>query len=231
MRGDVDLQFEDEVEVLLSAIEHYNYCPRQCALIHVEQSYAENLYTARGNRAHERVDAGVESTEAGVRSKRDVPLWSDRLRLYGKADLVEFPAEGPYPIEYKVGKRQRGRNPADLQLCAQALCLEEMLGEPVMHGAIFYHRTRRRHEVEFTEALRAETLAVIQAIRAQFSAQRLPSAPNDARCRHCSLWSICLPSIVAEPARHRGFQGALFHAWGEVEAIDAINVDGEESTA
>src|SRR5437016_1534412 len=105
MRGDVDLGFEDEIEVLISAIEHYSYCPRQCALIHVEQSYAENVYTARGNLVHTRVDSGVDSTAQGVRSKRDVPLWSERLQLRGKADLVEFHVAGPYPVEYKVGKR------------------------------------------------------------------------------------------------------------------------------
>lgn len=216
MRGDVDLAFEHEIEVLISAIEHYSYCPRQCALIHVEQSYAENVYTARGNLVHERVDGGVDSTAQGVRSKRDVPLWSDRLLLRGKADLVEFHASGPYPVEYKVGKRQTQAQPqhVDLQLCAQALCLEEMLGQPVPRGAIYYHSTRRRQEVVFDDALRTQTRQVIEAIRQQLTEQLLPTAPNDARCRNCSLWNICLPSVIGEPARLRGFQGALFHPWG-----------------
>jgi CRISPR-associated exonuclease Cas4 len=219
MRGDVDLVFEADVEVLISAIEHYSYCPRQCALIHVEQSYAENLYTVRGNLAHERVDSGIDSVAQGVRSKRDVPLWSDQLHLRGKADLVEFRREGPYPVEYKVGKRSNRQrdNHVDLQLCAQALCLEEMLGQPVAHGAIFYYGTRRRHEVVFTTSLRAATLAVIEAIRTQLRAQQLPDAPNDTRCRHCSLWTLCLPSVIGEPARLRGLQGALFHPWSENE--------------
>jgi CRISPR-associated exonuclease Cas4 len=217
MRGEVDLAFEAEIEVLISAIEHYSYCPRQCALIHVEQSYSENLYTTRGNLAHERVDAGVDSVALGVRSHRNVTLWSMQLQLRGKADLVEFRKEGPYPVEYKVGKRQRGThaNHADLQLCAQALCLEEMLGQAVPKGAIYYHCTRRRHEVHFDLALRQQTIAVIEAIRSQLLAQQLPIAPNDERCHNCSLWNICLPSIVGEPARLRGFQGALFHPWSE----------------
>jgi CRISPR-associated exonuclease Cas4 len=217
MRGEVDLAFEAEVEVLISAIEHYSYCPRQCALIHVEQSYAENLYTTRGNLVHERVDSGVDSTAQGVRSKRDLPLWSDRLLLRGKADLVEFLATGPYPVEYKAGKRssQAQDHHVDLQLCAQALCLEEMTGQPVPRGAIYYHSTRRRHEVHFDEPLRRQTMQIIEAIRQQLTNQALPDAPNDARCRNCSLWNLCLPSVMAEPARLRGFQGALFHPWGD----------------
>ena len=222
MRGDVDLTFEDEIEVLISAIEHYSYCPRQCALIHVEQSYDENLYTMRGNLAHQRIDAGGDSTAVGVRSKRNIPLWSERLGLRGKSDLVELRTTGPYPVEYKVGKRRNheGRDHADLQLCAQAFCLEEMLGQPVRSGAIYYHGTRQRHELNFDAQLRAETLTVIEAIRHQLAAQQLPAAPNDARCRHCSLWTLCLPSVVGEPARLRGLQGALFHPWGEVEMTE-----------
>jgi len=217
MRGDVDLCFEDEIEVLLSAIEHYSYCPRQCALIHVEQTYEENLYTLRGNRAHERVDSGVITVAEGVRSRRDVSLWSDKLGLRGKADLVEFHQSGPYPVEYKVGKRHNlhGQEHADLQLCAQAICLEEMLGQSVNNGAIYYHKTRRRHEVNFNHNLRMATMNVIDAIRRQMSEQMMPDAPNDERCKNCSLWSCCLPSVVGEPNRLRGFQGALFHPWGD----------------
>lgn len=199
---------DDPFEVLISAIEHYSYCPRQCALIHVEQSYAENVYTIRGTLAHERVDSGVDTVRRGVRTKRDVPLWSERLGLRGKSDLIEFRPVGPYPVEYKVGKR-RGPH-ADLQLCAQALCLEEMLAVPVPRGAIFYHALRRRHEVEFTPTLRQQTAEAIQAIRQLLHQQQLPSAPNDSRCRNCSLTFSCLPAVVGEPARIRGLQGALF---------------------
>lgn len=226
MRGEVDLAFEAEIEVLISAIEHYSYCPRQCALIHVEQSYAENLYTTRGNLVHERVDSGVDSTAQGVRSKRDLPVWSDRLLLRGKADLVEFSATGPYPVEYKAGKRspQAQEHHVDLQLCAQALCLEEMTGQPVLRGAIYYHSTRRRHEIHFDAALRHQTVQVIDAIRQQLTHQQVPAAPNDARCRNCSLWNLCLPSVIGEPARLRGFQGALFHPWGDIVSDEGADV-------
>jgi CRISPR-associated exonuclease Cas4 len=200
--------FDDEIEVPISAIEHYSYCPRQCALIHIEQTFEENLFTVRGAIAHARVDAGGDTIEKGVQFQRSVPLWSERLGLRGKADLVEFRASGPYPVEYKVGRR-RGIHP-DLQLCAEALCLEEMLGEPVERGAIFYHAIRRRHEVRFDVALREATLNAIVAIHRMLREQRLPAAPNDSRCPSCSLLNACLPGVVGEQARLRGLQGTLF---------------------
>lgn len=208
-------QHDDTIEVLISAIEHYSYCPRQCALIHVERTYTENVYTVRGNLAHERVDSGVVDVRAGIRAVRDVPVWSDRLRIRGKADLVEFHEGVPYPVEYKVGKR-RARHP-DVQLCAQALCLEEMMGVDVDQGAIYYHSARSRHEVTFDHALRRETVDIIEDIRAVLAAQHLPDAPNDARCRNCSLKTDCLPAVVGEPARLRGLQSALFIPYGSID--------------
>jgi CRISPR-associated exonuclease Cas4 len=174
---------DDEIEVPISAIEHYSYCPRQYALIHVEQTFDENLFTIRGRLAHERVDTGDDGVSQGVRIARSIPVWSERLGLRGKADLVEFRADGPYPVEYKVGRRQGIH--ADLQLCAQALCLEDMLGVPVQRGAIFYHAVRRRHEIMLDEDLRRRTLAAVAAIRVILREQRLPPAPNDARCPNC----------------------------------------------
>lgn len=199
---------DDELEVPISALEHYSYCPRQCALIHVEQTYTDNVYTVRGTLSHERVHSGDDTANRGVPTLRSIPLWSERLGLRGKADAVELRAEGPYPVEYKVGSRHG--TDADLQLCAQALCLEEMLGVPVSRGAIYYHATRRRHEVELDEALRERTTTAIEEVRAMLREQLLPEAPNDARCPKCSLINACLPSVVGEPHRMRGLQGALW---------------------
>ena len=210
-----DVEAESDIDVLISAIEHYSYCPRQCALIHVEQIYDENVYTVRGALAHERVDSGVETANGDIRTKRNVPVWSERLHIRGIADLVEFRPEGPYPVEYKVGKR-RGPH-ADLQLCAQALCLEEMLDSAVPRGAIYSHRERHRYEVEIDAELRKQTIAVIENIRALLQSQHLPPVLNDARCRRCSLQDACLPHVVGEPARLRGLQGALFQPWGQLE--------------
>jgi CRISPR-associated exonuclease Cas4 len=211
--------FDGEPEVPISAIEHYSYCPRQCALIHVEQTFDENLFTVRGQLAHTRVDSGADTVAAGVRVRRDLPIWSDRLGIRGRADLVEFRASGPFPVEYKVG-RVRGVH-ASLQLCAQALCLEEMFSVSVGGGAVYSHADRKRHHVAFTPELRASTRAVIEAIRADLIGQRLPPAVNDARCPNCSLLNACLPSVVAEPARIRGYQGALFRPRTAEEGGDA----------
>jgi len=206
----------DEDLIPVSALEHHAYCPRQCALIHVDQTFDENIFTVRGALAHERVDMPGGELVSGVRCERSLPVWSERLGLIGKADLVEFRAAGPYPVEYKVGRRRAvpgGRfPPEDVQLCAQALCLEEMLGTPVPRGAVFYWTTRRRHEVELTEPLRAAVAEALLAIRKYLRAQRLPPAPNDRRCRDCSLRISCLPEIVGEPDRLRGLQGALYRA-------------------
>ncbi|GIW07173.1 MAG: CRISPR-associated protein Cas4 [Dehalococcoidia bacterium] len=194
-------------EVLISAIEHWSYCERQCALIHVEGTFEENVFTIRGAIAHERVHSGEITVEHGVRVARALPIWSDRLGIHGVADLVELRPAGPYPVEHKVGPT--GRHAA-LQLCAQALCLEEMFGQPVPRGALYSHASRRRVEVVFDADLRAATEAAIAAIRAMIEEARLPPAPNDRRCRHCSQRDVCLPSATGEPARLRWLQRELF---------------------
>ena len=150
----------DDVDVLISAIEHYSYCPRQCALIHVDQTYDENLYTIRGKLMHERVDSGDDLPIRGVETLRGIPLWSERYGLRGKADVVELEPDGtPYPVEYKHGSRHKAAEIAacdDVQLAAQALCLEEMSGRPVNEGAIFYATSKRRRIVPITDALRTQ---------------------------------------------------------------------------
>lgn len=195
-------------DVLISAIEHYSYCPRQCALIHVEQTFDENLYTIRGRLMHARVDSGEDEPIRGVATQRGIPLWSERYGLRGKADAVEWHNGVPFPVEYKLGRRNGTHT--DVQLCAQALCLEEMLGVAVSGGAIYYGTTRRRYDIRFDEVLRERTLALIGAIRAMLAAQQLPAAPNDARCPNCSLVHSCLPGVVTQRERLRAVQRALF---------------------
>lgn len=183
---------------MISALEHFSYCPRQCALIHVENVYDENLYTLRGNRAHERVHDEVESeTQEGVRIERGMPLFSERLGLVGRSDVVEFgPGDAPLPVEYKVGPRRENRHD-DLQLCAQGLCLEEMFGREVRSGAVFHHSSRRRREVEFTEELREATERTVGRVREMVLASRVPPPVADARCPKCSLLDACLPFALA----------------------------------
>lgn len=202
----------DEIEVLISAIEHYSYCPRQCGLIHVEQTYDENLYTMRGRLLHTRVDSGEDAPNRGVTTTRAIPLWSERYGLRGKADAVEWYDGIPYPVEYKSGSRSGVH--AELQLCAQALCLEEMLNVTIPRGVIYSGATRKRREIIFDKALRERTIGVIEDIRAMLQAQQVPDAVNDARCVNCSLIHACLPHVIAERPRMRGLQGALFQPRG-----------------
>jgi CRISPR-associated exonuclease Cas4 len=202
-------EWDENDLVMISALEHYSYCPRQCALIHVEQTFDENLYTLRGRAVHERVDEPIVEFQEGVRVERALPLWSKRLGLIGKADVVEFRGEAPYPVEYKHGSK-REREHDDLQVCAQAICLEEMTGKVVPRGAIYYHSSRRRREVEFTAALRAQVEAATFAIREIIKDKGLPPPVNDSRCRHCSLKESCMPSVVGERARAAALLRDLF---------------------
>ena len=147
--------------ITLSALQHWCYCPRQCALIHVEQVFAENLFTQRGQALHKRVDDPGFEVRDGLRVERALPLFCDRLGLVGKADIVEFSPDGtPYPVEYKHGSRHKRADIAacdDLQLAAQALCLEEMFARPVPEGALYYATSRRRRIVAVNPELRAKT--------------------------------------------------------------------------
>ncbi len=200
---------EDEgSQVLISALEHYSYCPRQCALIHLERTFDENEFTVRGRMAHEQVHQEGQESTGDVRVVRGMTLWSHKLGLLGKADVVEFREDGPYPVEYKVG-RYRGTH-AELQLCAQAICLEEMLNIPVTAGAVYYRGSRQRKEVVFVPALRRRVEEVASQVRIMLASERLPEACNDRRCRHCSLHTACMPEITADGNVIRGLQGALF---------------------
>lgn len=193
----------------ISAIEHWSYCPRQCALIHVEGTYEENVFTRRGHRVHARAHEGPDTEEEGVRVVRGMTVWSDRLGLIGRADVVEFRPEGPFPIEYKVG-RPGPWDHAEVQLAAQALCLEEMLSVTVPRGAIYYHAVRRRREVEIGAHLREKVLVAIEQVGRLLGAQETPGAVDDARCPHCSLVDACLPAQVAHPRRVQLLYSALF---------------------
>lgn len=201
--------WSDDELIMISALEHYSYCPRQCALIHVEQSYEENVFTLRGNRAHERVDEATYEQRDDLRVERGVPLWSERLGLVGRADVVEYHGEVPYPVEYKHGRKRKHQH-AEVQLCAQALCLEEMTGRSVPKGALFHTGSHRRQEIDLTDALRQTVEQMVQDVRAMLRGNDVPSPVNDARCRHCSLKPVCLPAPVDNRRRHAWWAGQLF---------------------
>jgi CRISPR-associated exonuclease Cas4 len=208
--GEGPAGWSDDELVMISALEHWSYCPRQCALIHLEQTYDENLFTLRGNRVHRAAHEASETVEDGARVSRGLPLWSNRLGLIGKADVIEWRGATPVPVEYKAGKQRNWGHEA-LQLCAQAVCLEEMLGVAVPDGAIFWHGSRRRHEIRFADADRAAVAEATAAIRTMLAGERLPDAPDDPRCPNCSLVDACLPGLTAHPARLRAFYAELFH--------------------
>lgn len=183
--------------MLLSALNHYLYCPRRAGLIHLESVWEENVFTVRGRLSHERADEPVTRTENGIRIERALPLWSERYGLSGTADVVEFHFDGAVvPVEYKSGKR-RGQVNNHVQLCAQALCLEEMLHVDVPHGALYFPATRRREMVDLHEDLRRETIAAIASLRVMLNeAGPLPPPVNDRRCPNCSLSDACVPSVI-----------------------------------
>ncbi len=196
------------IEVPISAIAHWAYCPRRVALIHVEQTFDENVFTIRGRVAHTRADTAPATAARGVRILRALPLVSQTYGLSGKADIVELHGDVPLPVEYKLGGL-KGRD-AELQLCAQAFCLEEQFGVAVPKGAVYSHTTRRRRPVVFDAELRANTERAIIATREIIRDQLLPRPVDDARCPRCSLLNACLPSVVAAHSRLRGHQSALF---------------------
>lgn len=207
---------EPEDPIPLSALEHWSYCPRQCCLIHAEQAFAENIHTLRGQAIHARTDEpGVEAGYEGRRIARAVPLWCDRLGLVGKSDVVEFLPDGtPYPVEYKHGRKREKRHD-DIQLAAQAMCLEEMTGMAVPHGAIYHASSRRRREVAITVELRQAVETCVAEVRAALRGLTLPPPLNDKRCRECSLAEICQPALLAERERRGRLAKNLFEPNGE----------------
>lgn len=188
----------EEALVPVSALQHYLFCPRQCALIHVERIWVEDGATAEGQLLHARVDGGGPDRRAGVRTMRGLVLRSFAHGLAGKADAVEFHGQVPYPVEYKRG-RPKAHRADEVQLCAQALCLEEMFGEPVPEGALFYGQTRRRQVVAFDGELRELTARIALETRQMLAAAWTPPPRAMPACRRCSLVEACRPQKLERP--------------------------------
>lgn len=196
------MAIQDEDLIPLSALNQFSYCPRRCYLIHAEGEFKENVHTLRGSHEHERVDKLRHEVSAGVRVEYSLPVWSRRLGLSGKCDAVEFHPDGSvYPVEYKHGKRKRWIND-DLQVAAQAMCLEETLGRAVPKGAIYHQQSRRRREVLIDDALRQAVEAAAREVRQLLTGKKLPPPVDDARrCPECSLRDICQPEIARASAK------------------------------
>ena len=187
----------------LSGLQHLAFCERQCALIHIEQAWAENLFTAEGRVMHERVHMADRESRGETRVEYSMPLRSVRLGLIAKADVVEFhrnmdPSGGkwrPFPVEYKRGRPKKD-NVDKVQLCAQALCLEEMLGVGVPSGALFYGKTRHRQDVDFDAGLRSETEETAKRFHSLVEADKTPKPVYGKKCANCSMKYLCLPKTV-----------------------------------
>ena len=186
--------------VPISALQHFLYCPRQCALIHVERIWMENQLTAEGRILHGRVEAAVTDRRFGVRTERSVPVRSRYLGLSGVVDVVEVHAGGRvFPVEYKRGRPKRHRAD-EVQLCAQAVCLEEMLEQPIPEGALFYGRSRRRTSVVFDTELRDLTAQTAREVRGLIESLTTPAPVYERRkCDSCSLKEACKPEKLQRP--------------------------------
>lgn len=194
--------------LMLSGLQHWVFCKHQCGLIHLEQVWAENRLTLEGQDLHQNVDQGKAERRGALRIERNVPLISHRLQLAGRADVVEFHLDAatkhwqPFPVEYKRGKPKAGLEDK-MQLCAQAMCLEEQFNCPISTGSLFYGKQQRRLEVVLDEALRQETINAAEGFHAMMNAQKLPPTEWGPKCQNCSLREICLPET--EPLRTKDY--------------------------
>jgi CRISPR-associated exonuclease Cas4 len=198
--------FSDEDLLQLSALQHFLFCERQCALIHIEQVWAENLYTIEGEIMHKRAHSGSREKRPGKRTEFGMPIRSLEFGLSGKTDAVEYGADGSVlVVEYKRGRPKSG-GADEVQLCAQALCLEEMRGITIKEGALYYGKTRRRKSVPFDTALRERTRQTVVRLHEFIRAGKTPPPVySSATCSRCSLLTYCMPKKLAKPTSVKNY--------------------------
>lgn len=191
--------YTEEDFIMISALQHYVYCPRQCGLIHVDDVWQENLFTTRGNILHEKVDTDTYETRGNIKTVRGLRIHSFKYGIVGRCDVVEFheihKGKSVLPVEFKSGKPKEDLSDK-VQLCAQVLCLEEMLNTKITHGAFFYGKIRRRKVVEIDNDLRAQTENIINSVREIVSNKKIPLAQYAAKCKNCSLQPVCQPKAM-----------------------------------
>ena len=214
---------EEREALPLSLLNDYLYCPRRAALKIVEGWRSANAHTARGDLVHEHADLAGYEVVKGVTLLRALPVWSERLGLSGKCDIVEAELRSPSsnlkfeisdlkslkPVEFKLGKRRQWEND-DAQLCAQALCLEEMFNTSIPRGAVFHADSKRRREVEFTSELRLLTERSIAELHAMMDLGEVPPAEFKPACEECSLFDICLPKATCAESKTARLSKLLF---------------------
>lgn len=184
--------------LLLSGLQHLRFCSRQCAFIHLEQLWNENYFTASGRVQHEKVHSGISESRRIVRIERDLKIASSLLGLVGKTDAVEFYSDGKVlPIEYKHGEPKENTSD-EVQLCAQVICLEEMLNCKISEGAIFYFKIRKRISIKITEELRNETIELSKQFHELINSGKTPKAEYTKKCESCSFIDECFPESVGK---------------------------------
>jgi CRISPR-associated exonuclease Cas4 len=218
----MDTTYSDSDLLQLSGIQHFAFCRRQWALIHLEQQWQENLLTFGGRELHERADDPFFTESRGrVLVTRSLPLVSYQLGLYGIADVVEFYQDEdgvvlqgrrgkwrPHPVEYKYGKPKPDDRDA-VQLCAQGVCLEEMFGIVLEAGDLYYGRIRRREAVELDRTLRDRTAELAEEMHQAFETGVTPAAVESPACQKCSLLELCLPKLSSKRSVSRYIAVAL----------------------
>jgi CRISPR-associated exonuclease Cas4 len=211
--------YTEEDLLPLSGLQHLAFCERRWALIHLEQQWEENLFTAEGKLLHEKAHSAEIESRPEVLVRRTLPLRSFRLGISGQADIVEFlPCEAaepgvpmprrkglwkPYPVEYKRTRDKHGSVAYRIQLCAQALCLEEMLQVPVPAGAVFDSKAKRREVTIFDEPLRQEVEHLAARMHQILQSRKTPQAVYAKKCEGCSMKPVCLPSVVESASASR----------------------------
>lgn len=207
--------FTEDDFIMISALQHYIFCPRQCGLIHVDDAWQDNLFTVRGEILHEKVDTDTYETRGDVKTVRGLRIHSFKYGIVGRCDVVEFKKSGKtldsrfrgndigevFPVEFKLGKPKEDISDK-VQLCAQVLCIEEMLNIKIPKAAFFYGKIRRRNTVEINEELRKQTEEVIFKVHEIIKSKKVPIADYSAKCRNCSLISICQPKAMNKRKLH-----------------------------
>ncbi len=191
--------FTEDDFIMISALQHYIFCPRQCGLIHVDDVWQDNLFTVRGEILHKKVDTDTYETRGDIKTVRGLRIHSFKYGLVGRCDVVEFKqtSQGKeiFPVEFKAGEPKEDISDK-VQLCAQVLCLEEMQDTQISNAAFFYGKIRRRNVVAIDKELRSQTLQVIQSVREIVDKKIIPRIEYNSKCRNCSLQSICQPKAM-----------------------------------
>ncbi|WP_124032147.1 CRISPR-associated protein Cas4 [Olavius algarvensis spirochete endosymbiont] len=203
------MPYSEEEFIMLSSLQHYTFCPRRCALIHKDQCWAENYLTVKGDLFHSRVDSYPIEKRKGFRTEFSMPICSSELGIVGKADVVEIRYQGKeirevYPVEYKSGKPKHSTG-NEVQLCAQVLCLEEMMGISIEIGYLYYGKDRRRIPIEMSQNLREEVAHTTHSIHQMLREEQLPPPIKKPHCKSCSLKEECQPNLSAKPRAVRSW--------------------------